>query len=330
MEQQQGGGLRQRLVLARQRLGQRLDLLALGTLFAALGVGGLGFVGALAGAAPGGDLLGKQPLASTGRAQIPFVEGRRLHHRRERLGAAQDADRTGRGGHPPRRVTGLTAPTVEGVTGNPVLVRQRGHADGIGGKHLGQDAGFPFVRVSLQESSPRCRSQRGARPQDCHAPILTHLLPKGGDFYPDTGGGRLVSAGRASGQTPTWQLSLGWDAQRRTLAAQEAVRSGRLTAQQVRAHLPARPAAGIPALIAGLMTNPSNVVALPLEADAVTRQRLRALREAIAGRSVPADATATPGALEAAAERARFAQRQRQALDAVEALAAQKATPESA
>jgi hypothetical protein len=142
--------------------------------------------------------------------------------------------------------------------------------------------------------------------------------------------GRLVSAGRASGQTPTWQLSLGWDAQRRTLAAQEAVRSGRLTAQQVRAHLPAPPAAGIPALIAGLMTNPSNVVALPLDADVVTRQRLRALREAIAGRSVPADTTATPGALEAAAERARFAQRQRQALDAVEALAAQKATPESA
>ena len=142
--------------------------------------------------------------------------------------------------------------------------------------------------------------------------------------------GRLVSEGRANGQTPRWQLSLGWDAERRTVAAQDAVRSGRLTAQQVRAHLPAPCAEGLPAMLAGALTDRNTVIALPLEADAVTRQRMRALREAIAGRSAPAAATATPAALDAAAERQRFAQRKQQALDALERLAAQKPVQESA
>ena len=142
--------------------------------------------------------------------------------------------------------------------------------------------------------------------------------------------GRLVSEGRASGQTPRWQLSLGWDAERRTVAAQDAVRSGRLTAQQVRAHLPAPRAEGLPAMLAGALTDRNTVIALPLDADAVTRQRMRALREAIAGRSAPVDATATPAALDAAAERQRFAQRKQQALDALERLAAQTSVQESA
>ncbi|MBK5963128.1 hypothetical protein CCR95_03225, partial [Thiocystis minor] len=141
--------------------------------------------------------------------------------------------------------------------------------------------------------------------------------------------GRLVSEGRASGQTPRWQLSLGWDAERRTVAAQDAVRSGRLTAKQVRAHLPAPRAEGLPALMAGALTDRSKVIALPLDADAVTRQRMRALREAITGRVAPVDATATPAAQDAA-ERQRFAQRKRQALDALERLAAQKSVQESA
>jgi hypothetical protein len=141
---------------------------------------------------------------------------------------------------------------------------------------------------------------------------------------------RLVSEGRASGQTPTWQLSLGWDAQRRTLAAQEAVRSGRLTALQVRAHLPAPRAEGLPTLIAGALSDRNRVIALPLDADAVTRQRMRALREANAGRIAPVDETATPAATAAAAERQRFAQRKRQALDDLERLAAQTSVQESA
>ena len=114
------------------------------------------------------------------------------------------------------------------------------------------------------------------------------------------------------------------------MAAQDAVRSGRLTAQQVRAQLPAPRAEGLPALIAGALTDRNTVIALPLDADAVTRQRMRALREAITGRSAPVDATATPAALDAAAERQRFAQRKRQSLDALERLAAQTSVQESA
>ena len=87
---------------------------------------------------------------------------------------------------------------------------------------------------------------------------------------------RVVDERRLQGQRPCWQLSLGWDAQRRDLAARVGLEAGRLSLEQARPFL----ASPEPAAHAGR----GQVLALPLDAAAMQRQRLRALREFLDGR----------------------------------------------
>ncbi|MBP8283966.1 MAG: hypothetical protein KAX46_08650 [Chromatiaceae bacterium] len=64
MEQQQGGGFCQRLVLTLELVAELLDLLALDAPFGPLGRTRLGIVGVLTTRTPGGDLFGKQSVTT--------------------------------------------------------------------------------------------------------------------------------------------------------------------------------------------------------------------------------------------------------------------------
>jgi len=120
---------------------------------------------------------------------------------------------------------------------------------------------------------------------------------------------RIVGERRQRGAAPVWRLSLGWDGERRTLAAQEALRLGRMTEDQVQAYLPAPPAAGPAAAIAGLLSG--KVVAFPVDDDALTRKRLAQLREAING------GESRKPASDPVAEREAFNRRKREAVEAI-------------
>lgn len=89
---------------------------------------------------------------------------------------------------------------------------------------------------------------------------------------------RITSERRMQGRAPTWQLSLGDDAEGRVRAAQEALRLGRLPLERVKAYLPPPPITPEGAAIAGLITG--NVVALPNAGDKI-RRKLAEIRAAI-------------------------------------------------
>lgn len=120
---------------------------------------------------------------------------------------------------------------------------------------------------------------------------------------------RIAGERRQHGQSPTWRLSLGWDGERRTLAAQEALRLGRMTADQVQAYLPEPPASGPAAAIAGLLSG--KVVAFPVDDDALTRKRMAQLRQAING------GESRKPASDPVAEREAFNQRKHEAVEAI-------------
>jgi hypothetical protein len=90
---------------------------------------------------------------------------------------------------------------------------------------------------------------------------------------------RITAQRRQHGQSPTWQLSLGWDVEQRGLVAQEALRLGRLSHDQVKHYLPAPKAEGPARVVAGLLTG--NVVEMPLSEDAKQRANLSRLRDAV-------------------------------------------------
>jgi hypothetical protein len=133
---------------------------------------------------------------------------------------------------------------------------------------------------------------------------------------------RIVAQRRAAGTPPRWSLSLGWDAEQRAQVAQEALRLARLPLEQVQAYLPAPPAAGPAAAVAGLLTG--KVVDFPAPTEAPARQRLAALRAVIAGAARPSPDR------DPAAERQDFAQRQREATAALERLQAEREIRETA
>jgi hypothetical protein len=121
---------------------------------------------------------------------------------------------------------------------------------------------------------------------------------------------RITGERRERGQAPVWTLSLGWDAERRATAAQEALRLGRMSAEQVRGHLPAPEPQGPAALVAGLLAG--KVVAFPDSQDAVTRRRIAELRQAISGQAWKAPER------DVRAEREEFEARKHAAVDALE------------
>ncbi|NEV64714.1 hypothetical protein [Thiorhodococcus minor] len=124
---------------------------------------------------------------------------------------------------------------------------------------------------------------------------------------------RAVAEPRRQGRRPRWQLSLGWDAERRQVAAQQAVASGRLSADAVHHLLPAPLTVAREGQAVKRLAGPAG--SLPRDPDAETHQRLRALRELIQ-RSTERPGTAQ--AERAALRRERMTRHKRQALTALE------------
>ena len=91
---------------------------------------------------------------------------------------------------------------------------------------------------------------------------------------------RLVGEARIQGRKPIWQVSAGWDAERRADAVRLAMEGGRLTHDQARGYLPPPDTTAEGQAIAGLITG--KVVELP---DEATRERLAALRASLASKA---------------------------------------------
>ena len=87
---------------------------------------------------------------------------------------------------------------------------------------------------------------------------------------------RLMGIARIQGRKPIWQVSAGWDAERRADAVRLAMEGGRLTHDQARRYLPPPDTTAEGQAIAGLITG--KVVELP---DEATRERLAALRASL-------------------------------------------------
>jgi len=87
---------------------------------------------------------------------------------------------------------------------------------------------------------------------------------------------RLMGIARIQGRKPIWQVSAGWDAERRADAVRLAMEGGRLTHDQARRYLPPPATTLEGQAIAGLITG--KVVELP---DEATRERLAALRASL-------------------------------------------------
>lgn len=92
---------------------------------------------------------------------------------------------------------------------------------------------------------------------------------------------RSIAQSRRLGDPCKWFLSIGHDASRREDAIKAAVDARRLTADETRHLLPAPIAGGPVADIAGLIAG--KVVEFPKSNDAVARQHLAKLREALTG-----------------------------------------------
>lgn len=117
---------------------------------------------------------------------------------------------------------------------------------------------------------------------------------------------RIIAERRARRIQPVWQLSLGWDAEKRANAAQEALRVGRLQLEDVKDFLPLPPPSCVSKAVA-LLTKKTNVVEFPVDDNAQNRMRIQQLREAIAKAHADQDAAvdAQIAASSAKAERAR-------------------------
>ena len=87
---------------------------------------------------------------------------------------------------------------------------------------------------------------------------------------------RLIGIARIQGRKPIWQVSAGWDAERRADAVRLAMEGGRLTHDQARRYLAPPDSTAEGQAIAGLITG--KVVELP---DDATRERLSALRASL-------------------------------------------------
>ncbi len=91
---------------------------------------------------------------------------------------------------------------------------------------------------------------------------------------------RLIGIARIQGRKPIWQVSAGWDAERRADAVRLAMEGGRLTHDQARRYLAPPDSTAEGQAIAGLITG--KVVELP---DNATRERLAALRASLASKA---------------------------------------------
>jgi hypothetical protein len=125
---------------------------------------------------------------------------------------------------------------------------------------------------------------------------------------------RIVQARRMEGRAARWQLSAGWDAERREQAALAAVSAGRLSREAVARFLPAPEMTPEGRAIAGLLTG--DAAALPEGTNATVRWRIAELRASLEGGR---DARPIP------AERERFEAARMQALADVERLAVRRA-----
>lgn len=116
---------------------------------------------------------------------------------------------------------------------------------------------------------------------------------------------RIVQTRRMEGRAARWQLSVGWDADRREQAARAAVAAGRLSHEAIAGYLPGPEITPEGRAIAGLLTGES--VELPTGGSETTRRRLAELRASLSGRR-------TDGPSAAQVERERFEAVRAQAL----------------
>ena len=144
MEHQQGGGLRQRLLLEGQLARQGADALLI------LAPGGPRDpirhhrISLHAGRPPSLDLLRVEALRAAVGAQRRGIQRARRQHHGELLRATALAWTARRRGGRGIGLHGQRAPAVEGVLGDPCLLRQLGHGAALRGQHLGNEAGFEF------------------------------------------------------------------------------------------------------------------------------------------------------------------------------------------
>ncbi len=142
MEHQQSGGLRQRLLLEGQFARPGADTLLILAPRGPRDPIGYHGIGLHTGRPPGLYLLRVETLRPAVGAQRRGIQRAPRQHHGELLGAAA-LPRTAR--RRCRRGIGLHgqgAPTVEGVLGDPRLLRQLAHRAALRGQHLGNEAGF--------------------------------------------------------------------------------------------------------------------------------------------------------------------------------------------
>jgi hypothetical protein len=123
---------------------------------------------------------------------------------------------------------------------------------------------------------------------------------------------RIVQTRRMEGRAGRWQLSVGWDADRREQAARAAVAAGRLSHEAIAGYLPGPEITPEGRAIAGLLTGSAEV---PEEVGETTRRRLAELRASLSGRR-------RDGPSAAEVERERFEAARSQALADARRLAA--------
>lgn len=181
------------------------------------------------------------------------------------------------------------------------------------GGRPGADEAWALALESFDEAVTVCVTDEILMAVQAAAPVWAIGDGIGARMAFKTAYERLVAEHRLLGRRPQWQLSLGWDAARRTAVVQRAVASGRLSRDQV-GHLlpPPEVSAQIPTSAESGETQP----ALALDRTNVRRQWLQRIHEAIQ-RGAP------PPAVErrenrAARERERFDQLKRDALAKLE------------
>ncbi len=174
---------------------------------------------------------------------------------------------------------------------------------------LGADEAWALALGTFDEAATVCVTDEILEAVAAAAPVMETGDKIGTRMAFKAAYERITSQRRMAGAAPKWRLSMGWDAEQRAQVAQEALRLGRVTEEQVRDYLPAPAPSGPAAAVAGLLTG--NVVQMPVGEDAKARANLRRLRDAISAGLSRDDHR------DKAAERETFIDRKRAALDAL-------------
>lgn len=184
----------------------------------------------------------------------------------------------------------------------------------ISGARMSADEAWTIAIRAMDESDSVCATGEILEAAAVAAPIWAGGDKIGARMAFRAAYERIDGRRQSEGRPIKWRLSVGWDTAKRAEAAQQALRLGQITSREAAAYLPAPPATGAVAQIAGLLTG--NVVAFP-DADAETRDRLRELRNMLTRRP---DGSGD----RAASERQNFSEKKQRAIEALNAYAVRK------